>query len=131
MPRVSFVRIAEGARTLLECLLGRRSAILELASAPGTFSAGLLLLLSAGLAREYDGVFLPFEPWRLPGHGAVDGFEFVELLATAIERAGTGAPAAVRAALAPTRTRTGALSRAPDTARSTRRTGSRPCSPTP
>ncbi len=38
-----------------------------------------------------------------PGHGAAEGFEFVELLATAIERAGTGEPAAVRAALATTR----------------------------
>jgi branched-chain amino acid transport system substrate-binding protein len=38
-----------------------------------------------------------------PGQGAAEGFEFVELLATAIERAGTGDPAAVRAALATTR----------------------------
>ena len=38
-----------------------------------------------------------------PGCGAVEGYELVELLATAIERAGTGKPEAVRAALATTR----------------------------
>lgn len=48
-------------KTWWACLLGRRSAILKLAGSRATFLAGLLLLFSAGIAREYDDAFLPFE----------------------------------------------------------------------
>ena len=52
-------------RTLLTFLVGRRDAILTIASTPARLWLGLLFVLSAGFAREYDGRDLLAEPWHL------------------------------------------------------------------
>jgi hypothetical protein len=54
-----------GLRTFGEFLIGRREAILGLAACPQALWIGLLLVLSAGFAREYDGEDLLHEPWYL------------------------------------------------------------------
>lgn len=51
--------------TLFRYLLGDRAAILRIAETRGAVWVGALLVLSAGLAREYDGADLLHEPWRL------------------------------------------------------------------
>ncbi len=51
--------------TLLRFLVGDRRAILELSSSRWTLAVGLLFVLSAGFAREYDGEDLLREPWHL------------------------------------------------------------------
>lgn len=50
--------------TLPKYLLGSRRAILDLAASRWSVGAGVLLVLSAGLAREYDGEDLLHEPWH-------------------------------------------------------------------
>ena len=50
--------------TLLRFLLGDRRAILAVAATRGAWLVGLLLVLSAGLAREYDHEDLIHEPWH-------------------------------------------------------------------
>jgi hypothetical protein len=57
----SFVRV----RTLFRYLTGDRQAILELAADRHALWIGLLFVLSAGFAREYDGQDLLREPWYL------------------------------------------------------------------
>ena len=52
-------------RTLLLYLIGDRRAILDLAADRRALWAGLLFVLSAGLARDYDGEDLLREPWHL------------------------------------------------------------------
>jgi hypothetical protein len=52
-------------RTLLRYLIGDRQAILEVAANPHALWLGLLFVLSAGFAREYDGEDLLHEPWHL------------------------------------------------------------------
>jgi hypothetical protein len=52
-------------RTLLRYLIGDRQAILELAASRWALPVGALFVLSAGLAREYDGEDLLHEPWHL------------------------------------------------------------------
>jgi hypothetical protein len=52
-------------RTLLLYLIGNRRAILDLAADRRALGAGLLFVLSAGFAREYDGQDLLREPWHL------------------------------------------------------------------
>lgn len=52
-------------RSLPLALIGRREAILDAASSRMTLPFGALLVLSAGLAREYDGEDLLHEPWLL------------------------------------------------------------------
>jgi hypothetical protein len=52
-------------RTLGLYLIGNRQAILDLAADPRCLWVGLLLVFSAGLAREYDGQDLLREPWHL------------------------------------------------------------------
>ena len=52
-------------RTLLRYLFGGRQAILELASSRWALVIGLLFVLSASFAREYDGEDLLREPWHL------------------------------------------------------------------
>jgi hypothetical protein len=52
-------------RTVCRYLIGDRQAILELAASPWTLAVGALFVLSAGLAREYDGEDLLHEPWHL------------------------------------------------------------------
>jgi hypothetical protein len=71
-------RLAEEARpqavtplTLIGFLMGRRSAILDVAASPHALALGGVLVLSAGFAREYDGEDLLHEPWHLLiPHGA-------------------------------------------------------------
>lgn len=46
-------------------LLGQRDAIVDVAQAPGALGVGALFVLSAGLAREYDGEDLYAEPQHL------------------------------------------------------------------
>jgi hypothetical protein len=53
--------------TIFEFLLGRRRAILEIASDRKALLVGALLVVSAALARNYDRVSLLHEPWRLFG----------------------------------------------------------------
>ncbi|HUG90323.1 MAG TPA: hypothetical protein VML55_05800 [Planctomycetaceae bacterium] len=52
-------------RTLLCYLVGDRQAILDLASSRSALWLGAMLVLSAGVAREYDGESLVHEPWHL------------------------------------------------------------------
>jgi hypothetical protein len=54
-----------GIGTLLRYLTGGREAILEIAGNRHALWVGLLFVLSAGLAREYDGEDLLNEPWHL------------------------------------------------------------------
>jgi hypothetical protein len=54
-----------GIRTLVRYLLGDSEAIRTLASTRHTLWLGLLFVLSAGFAREYDGADLLHEPWHL------------------------------------------------------------------
>lgn len=52
-------------KTLLQFLMGRREAILEVATNRQALGIGLLFVLSAALARDYDGADLLAEPWHL------------------------------------------------------------------
>lgn len=52
-------------RTLLLYLIGDRQVILDLAADRRALWVGLLFVLSAGFAREYDGEDLLHEPWHL------------------------------------------------------------------
>jgi hypothetical protein len=52
-------------RTLALYLIGNRQAILDLAADRRCLWVGLLFVLSAGFAREYDGEDLLREPWHL------------------------------------------------------------------
>lgn len=54
-----------GIGTLLGYLFGSRAAILALAAHPWAWLVGLMFVLSAGFAREYDGEDLWHEPWHL------------------------------------------------------------------
>lgn len=51
--------------TLPRYLLGSRSAILEIAASRSSLVIGILFVISAGLAREYDGEDLLHEPWHI------------------------------------------------------------------
>lgn len=51
--------------TPLWYLLGGREAIRSIAATPGALWLGLVFVFTAGLAREYDGEYLPAEPWHL------------------------------------------------------------------
>lgn len=53
------------ASTLPRYLLGSRAAIAEIAQSPWSILYGVVFVLSAGLAREYDGHDLVHEPWHL------------------------------------------------------------------
>src|SRR4051794_11153260 len=50
--------------TLLRYLIGDREAILAIAGTRHSLWIGFLFVLSAGLAREYDGEDLLHEPWH-------------------------------------------------------------------
>jgi len=52
------------ASVLPRFLLGSRRAILEIAASPWSIVVGAIFVLSAGLAREYDGEALVIEPWH-------------------------------------------------------------------
>src|SRR5262245_18201075 len=52
-----------GIGTLLRYLIGDRQAILAIAGSRHSLWIGFLFVLSAGLAREYDGEDLLHEPW--------------------------------------------------------------------
>ncbi|HET6881577.1 MAG TPA: hypothetical protein VFI31_15545 [Pirellulales bacterium] len=66
MSVASHVQSHEGpdTRTFWSFLRGDNEAILRLASADRMLGIGLLFVLSAALAREYDGVDLLAEPWH-------------------------------------------------------------------
>jgi hypothetical protein len=51
--------------TWLRFMIGDREAIEEFARSRNAVWIGLLFVLSAGLAREYDGAYLLREPWHL------------------------------------------------------------------
>jgi hypothetical protein len=51
--------------TLFAYLIGRREAILAVANTPSAVWLGMLLVISAGFAREYDAQYLPGKPWYL------------------------------------------------------------------
>lgn len=51
--------------TLFKYLIGNRQAILDIAASRSSVYVGLLFVLAAGLAREYDGEDLWSEPWHL------------------------------------------------------------------
>jgi hypothetical protein len=51
--------------TLFKFLIGNRQAILDIAASRTSVYVGLLFVLAAGLAREYDGEDLRSEPWHL------------------------------------------------------------------
>jgi len=53
-----------GIGTLLRYLIGDRKAILAIAGSRHSLWIGFLFVLSAGLAREYDGEDLLHEPWH-------------------------------------------------------------------
>jgi hypothetical protein len=53
--------------TIFEYLIGRRRAILDIASDRKALGVAALLVLSAALARNYDQASLKDEPWRLAG----------------------------------------------------------------
>lgn len=54
-----------GLTTIAKYLIGDRQAILQVANTPHALWLGLLFVLSAGFAREYDGEDLLREPWHL------------------------------------------------------------------
>jgi hypothetical protein len=54
-----------GIVTILRFLIGQRQAILDIAASRSAIWLGLLFVLSAGFAREYDGEDLWHEPWHL------------------------------------------------------------------
>lgn len=53
--------------TLGGLLIGRREAILKIASTPSAIGAMAILVFTAGLARNYDKPILWQQPWRLVG----------------------------------------------------------------
>ncbi len=53
------------ASTLPRYLLGSRDAIIDIVASKRSIVIGLLFVLSAGLAREYDGEDLIHEPWHI------------------------------------------------------------------
>lgn len=55
---------AKTLRTLARFLLGKREAIEQVAASKAALWASLVFVLSAGLAREYDGEYLLAEPWH-------------------------------------------------------------------
>ncbi|MEX2218024.1 MAG: hypothetical protein WD749_04625 [Phycisphaerales bacterium] len=60
--------------TLLRYYTGSRGAIVEIAATRGVLAVGFIFVLSASLARNYDGAFLPREPGvLLHGLGASVG----------------------------------------------------------
>ena len=52
-------------KTYGEFLIGRRVAIEEFMNCKGAFWLGLVFVMAAGFAREYDGESLTHEPWHL------------------------------------------------------------------
>jgi hypothetical protein len=52
-------------RTIAEFLFFRREAILQVAASASARWLGLVFVISAGFAREYDGEYLIAEPWHL------------------------------------------------------------------
>ncbi len=52
-------------RTVVDFLLFKREAILKVAASKSASWIGLLFVIAAGFAREYDGEYLIAEPWHL------------------------------------------------------------------
>ena len=82
--------------TLLKFLVGEREAILTVARTPQAIWIGLLFVLAAGFAREYDGEDLLHEPWHLliPLGASILSSAILYLLIRAIAwfRGATGPP---------------------------------------
>jgi hypothetical protein len=51
--------------TLIQYLFGNRRAIVDIANCRHAVWLGMLMVLSAGFAREYDGEDLLHDPWHL------------------------------------------------------------------
>ncbi|MFK7884980.1 MAG: hypothetical protein AB8F26_12460, partial [Phycisphaerales bacterium] len=56
--------MANTLRTIVRFLLGNKDAIQRIAASKPALWASLVFVLSAGLAREYDGEYLLAEPWH-------------------------------------------------------------------
>ena len=76
------------ANTILSFLLFRREAILQIAGSSAARWLGLVFVLSAGFAREYDGEYLVAEPWHvvLPLAASIVGCVVLTLLVQIIAR---------------------------------------------
>ncbi|MFT5528003.1 MAG: hypothetical protein ACI9HK_005989, partial [Pirellulaceae bacterium] len=61
LPDSSYVSL----QTLGEFLIGRRDAIGKIMDCPAAIWIGLVFVIAAGFAREYDGESLVHEPWHL------------------------------------------------------------------
>jgi hypothetical protein len=89
-----------GIGTFLGYLVGRRDAILTVAACPQALWLGLVFVLSAGFAREYDGEDLLHEPWHvvLPLGASLLSSSILFLVSYGIARGrGAGAPGILRA----------------------------------
>lgn len=89
-----------GIGTLLGYLIGSRRAILTLADHPHSWLLGLVFVLSAGFAREYDGEDLLHEPWYLAiplGASLVSSFLLFCVLYVPSRIAGASGPSFVAA----------------------------------
>lgn len=75
-------------KTVLSFLLFRRDAILQVAGSSYARWLGLIFVLSAGFAREYDGEYLAAEPWHivLPLAASIVGCVVLSLLVQIIAR---------------------------------------------
>tara|TARA_R110000782_G_scaffold23887_1_gene62111 strand:+ start:941 stop:2260 length:1320 start_codon:yes stop_codon:yes gene_type:complete len=82
---------ASPARTLASFLIGRRDAIERIAVSRSATVASFVFVLTAGIAREYDGEYLLAEPWhalRPLGASAVTGTVLFLLVRLATFRRG-------------------------------------------
>lgn len=86
------------ASTLPCYLFGSRQAVVDVAASPWSILIGIILVISAGLAREYDGEDLIHEPWhalRPLGASLASGttlFLVVHIAALMKARKGEGTP---------------------------------------
>ena len=73
-------------RNILSFYTGKREAIIAIASSKHSLWLGLMFVLSAGLAREYDGEDLWHEPWHLliPVGASLAAFSILFLVISAI-----------------------------------------------
>jgi hypothetical protein len=83
--------------TLCRFLVGDRRAILDIGATRGAWRVGIVLVLSAGLAREYDHEDLLHEPWHallpLAASLATATLLYALIRVVAWRRSGTGWPA--------------------------------------
>ena len=92
-------RTAVTVSTLFRFLIGDRQAIEALALSRSALWVGMLFVLSAGLAREYDGAYFLGEPWHLLiplGASLVASFILYVIADLFIRRDRAGEPREVR-----------------------------------